>query len=156
MVSIEARIRSKERSIRKYLYEVEAVENRLRGLEEFRVFFIQHKEEILRNGWFEIELDTEKYKYFSNWPNYVERKINGGGISASSLYYEQAYSPETYKVKNTVNPCGVMMFDECYPEMFQELMKAHNEKEKRLRRFYEEYGRLVFMKNNCVTVQTPT
>ena len=69
MIGIETKIRSKERSIRKYLYEVEAVENRLRGLEEFRVFFIQHKEEILRNGWFEIELDTEKYKYFSNWPN---------------------------------------------------------------------------------------
>lgn len=40
---------------------------------------------------------------------------------------DNTFDDETF-VK--LDPRGVMMFDECYPEMFQELMKAHNEKEK--------------------------
>ena len=72
---------------------------------------------------------------------YVRNMPREGKHSAETMSLVKDF---VFLLENIPDGCA-----ECYPEMFQELMKAHYEKEKKLRRFYEEYGRLVFMKNNC-------
>ena len=140
MMKLETRIKNKQRTIRKQVEKIANLERDLSGLEELRIFMMIHKEEFLQPEK-EIEVDTDIYRYFFNWPTYITWNGDDGSYYSKSSHSISFDRRGTYYIKTTRDNV-LDFFEKCYPQMREKIFKSiHNEKIT-LTKHYEDYGRL--------------
>ena len=142
-MTIETKLKYKERSIRKMNYKAKDLEAKLLGLDEARAFCDIHRSDIADNN-SNIKCNLNTYKNYGSWPKNVGGKLGRGSFAYITLRYENYYCPDSNEAGICIKNESIELFDKCYVQMRNELYNELEDVKIKLKALYEEYGRLSF------------